>query len=94
MSAPCPTFGFVVRAAPRSGTDTDKKMLNDDLVAYLETHGLCVANNGRGALEYSVSREGSQATSADRDLVLAWADKWARVAEIDVSDLVDLSESD
>jgi hypothetical protein len=93
MSAPCPTFGFVVRAAPRSGSDADKKMLNDDLVAYLETHGLC-ASHGRRALEYSISREGSQATNADRELVLAWADKWMPVADIDVSDLVDLSESD
>jgi hypothetical protein len=38
-----------------------------------------------------VSREGSQATEAERKLVDRWAKEWSSVAAITVSDLVDLS---
>jgi hypothetical protein len=38
-----------------------------------------------------VSREGSQATEAERQLVESWASEWSDVADITVSDLVDLS---
>jgi len=93
MSAPCPVFGFIVTARLR---DVDSKdglgPLVDDLVTVLESNGLVIRERGHRNVQYAVSREGSQATHADRELVLGWSERWRSVAEIDVSDLVDLQD--
>ncbi|MGH7616936.1 MAG: 50S ribosome-binding protein YggL [Gemmatimonadaceae bacterium] len=92
MSAPCPTFGFIVRVtgtSPASAAELDA--LRDDLVETLEANGLVMTGGGRQTLEFVVSREGAQATDRDRILVLEWAGRFGRTAAIDVSDLVDLS---
>ena len=90
MSAPCPILGFVVTARLRS-TDTgaDSESLHDSLIEVLESNGL-MADRGDRRLEYVVSREGSQATQADRELVLEWAKRWNQIAAIEVSDIIDL----
>ena len=49
-----------------------------------------MADRGDRRLEYVVSREGSQATQADRELVLEWAKRWNQIAAIEVSDIIDL----
>ena len=90
MSAPCPTFGFVVAARLRNagaGSDT----LVGSLSQLLEANGLEMSRSDR-SLEYIVSREGTQATQADRELVLSWADRWSELADIEVTDLMDLGE--
>jgi len=43
-----------------------------------------------GTLAFIVSREGSQATNNDREIVRAWSNRWSNVALITVGDLVDL----
>jgi hypothetical protein len=40
-----------------------------------------------------ISREGSQATHSDRELVLEWAERWSWIADIEVSDLIDLQST-
>jgi uncharacterized protein YggL (DUF469 family) len=93
MSAPCPNFGFVVTARLRgAGGDADANALADDLIRVLESNELVTDRGVDRHLEYVVSREGSQATQADRELVLDWAERWRSIAEIEVSDLIDLKE--
>jgi uncharacterized protein YggL (DUF469 family) len=93
MSAPCPIFGFVVTIRLRDAkTESESTSLIDDLVRALESNGLIV---GRGAdrLEVVISREGSQATHSDRELVLEWAERWSSIADIHISDLIDLQSA-
>ena len=93
MSAPCPIFGFVVAARLRdASTVADSDSLVDDLIDVLESNDLMTNTGAHRRLEYLVSREGGQATQADRELVLAWAERWSAIAEIRVSDLIDLQE--
>jgi uncharacterized protein YggL (DUF469 family) len=93
MSAPCPALGFVVTVALRSNTgEADIDALVDDLIDYLESHGLQTGGAGDRTLEFVVNREAGQATDADRSLVRDWATRWADHAEIKVGDIVDLSD--
>jgi uncharacterized protein YggL (DUF469 family) len=94
MSAPCPLFGFIVTTRLRdTSPDADTRTLIDDLVEVLESNDLSMSGGGNRNLKYVVSREGSQATHTDRELVLAWAERWGAIAEIEVSDLVDLRDA-
>ena len=88
MSAPCPIFGFVVRARI-IGESADADALRADLVEFLEANGLEIASSRRG-FEYVISRDGSQATNSDRELVLEWAKRSTSLAVIHVSELFDL----
>ena len=93
MSAPCPTFGFIVTTRLReSSTGADSDSLVDDLIEVLESNDLSMGGGGDRVLEYVVSRDGGQATQADREIVLQWAERWTAIAEIDVSDLIDLQD--
>lgn len=91
MSAPCPTYGFTVALVPRDGASADAlDALRDDLAAMLAAHGLETMRGSARALEYVVVRDGSQAADADRTLVRAWAEQWTDVAEVRISEIVDL----
>ena len=93
MSAPCPVFGFVVSMSLGDlVSDAFRDALVDSLIEVVERHDMMAAGGGDRALEFVVSREGSQATSADRDVVRAWASEWTDHATIRVGDLVDLSQ--
>lgn len=93
MSAPCPTLGFIVTVAIRSGVEAgDVDALVDDFIDFLEGHGLQTGGAGDMTLEFVVSREGGQATDADRALVRDWANRWSEKAAIEVGDVVDLGE--
>jgi hypothetical protein len=91
MSAPCPTLGFVVAITPRSGVAEGESAPIDELARLLEANGLTMGL-GAGPHEYVVSRDGSQATSLDRELVLEWGRHWARQASVTVSDIVDVNQ--
>jgi uncharacterized protein YggL (DUF469 family) len=94
MSAPCPTFGFVVHVRLRdSRTEADSDALGDSLIELLEANGLEMGAGSGRTLQYVVSREGGQATHADRELVLEWAGQWSSIAEIEISDLIDLQQA-
>jgi uncharacterized protein YggL (DUF469 family) len=93
MSAPCPIFGFVIRVRFRdASTEADSHCVVDDLRRVLDSNDL-VASRGANGLEFVISREGSQTTQSDRELVFEWAERWKSIAEIDVSDLIDLQSA-
>jgi uncharacterized protein YggL (DUF469 family) len=92
MSAPCPILGFTVLVdLHESVGEPQAEALTQSLTELAATQGLVASGGGRRQLLFVVSREGSQATEAERQLVEGWAAEWADVAAITVSDLVDLS---
>ena len=86
MSAPCPTFGFVVTLSIQSA---QQRTVVDDFYALLERHGLDATKSDR-SMTFTVVREGAQATHNDREVVREWAARWAEVATISIGELVDL----
>jgi len=92
MSAPCPILGFTVLVdLHESVEESQGEALARALTELLAAQGLEASGGGRRQQLYVVSREGSQATEAERQLVESWASEWSDVAGIRVSDLVDLS---
>ena len=106
MSAPCPEFGFVLRAT-FDATEGESTAIVDaftaELIELLESNGMTArgsvdeipreAAGGDGvAVTINITRDGAQATDADRQLVAAWANQWPTDARITVSGLVDLTE--
>jgi uncharacterized protein YggL (DUF469 family) len=78
MSAPCPTFGFLVVMELATTIDASaKRELRDSWIGFLETRGLTCADGGtadetRAELKYVVASEASQATETDREAAQAW----------------------
>jgi uncharacterized protein YggL (DUF469 family) len=94
MSAPCPTLGFDITIALRSTVgEADIDALVDDLIDFLESHGLQTDAASDATLKFAVTREGGQATDADRALVRDWASRWSDDAEISIGEIVDLSDT-
>jgi uncharacterized protein YggL (DUF469 family) len=92
MSAPCPILGFmVVITLLPSTSDAQADALTVDLAELLEANGMMMGGGGDRTLELAITREGTQATDADRQLVAAWAARWASAATVSISDLVDLA---
>ncbi len=85
MSAPCPTFGFTVRL------QRDDADFLAALHSLLGEQGLESEVISRAPTTLAVTREGMQATDADRALVIAWAAGRGEVA-VSVSEIVDLQE--
>jgi hypothetical protein len=84
MSAPCPMFGFIVRAA-----DRDAGALRRRLAQQLAPIGLAVDEHRDHSIV--VTRDGSQATESDRQLVIDLLEGELDAADATVSDLVDLN---
>ena len=92
MSAPCPILGFTIQIELHDFIDDSRgEALRTALEELLESNGLTMAGGGRRRSRFVVRREGSQATEADRRLVLAWAAERGEVADVSVSDLIDLN---
>jgi uncharacterized protein YggL (DUF469 family) len=92
MSAPCPILGFTVLVELNElAEESQAEALSESLTALLAAQGLEASGGGRRHRQFLVSRVGSQATEAERQLVESWASEWSDVAIITVSDLVDLS---
>jgi uncharacterized protein YggL (DUF469 family) len=77
MSAPCPTFGFLVVMELADGSETGPSHeLRNAWIRFLETLGLyCTDGSGGDAepgLRYVVASEASQATESDRLAAQAW----------------------
>jgi uncharacterized protein YggL (DUF469 family) len=78
MSAPCPTFGFlVVMELASSIEESANRELRDSWIGFLETRGLTCAGAGtadetRAKLKFVVTSEASQATETDREAAEAW----------------------
>jgi uncharacterized protein YggL (DUF469 family) len=78
MSAPCPTFGFLVVMELASPIDASaNRELRDSWISFLETRGLYCAGGGtanetRAELKFVVASEASQATETDREAAQGW----------------------
>jgi uncharacterized protein YggL (DUF469 family) len=93
MSAPCPVFGFVLTIrVHESMSDTDADAFMVELIRFLEANGLTAHGTAARIIELVISRDGSQATDADRELVVEWLSRRANVGTQEVSDLIDLSQ--
>ena len=84
MSAPCPTFGFIVHPA----RDQDANAVRRELAERLAATGLVVDVR---ASHIVVTREGSQATDSDRQLVIELLNGEMKAGAATLSDLVDLN---
>ena len=85
-------LGFTVLIDLHESVDESRSVaVSQSLTDLLAAHGLVASGGGRRQMLFVVSREGSQATEAERELVQRWASEWRNEAEITVSDLVDLS---
>jgi hypothetical protein len=96
MSAPCPQFGFrVLISRLPSASELDAGEIADDVERVLSANDLVGERRrvGDGALEYLVTREGSQATDADRTLVRDWAARHQDRVAVEIGDLIDLHEA-
>jgi hypothetical protein len=87
MSAPCPTFGVIVHVSP----DHDAGALHRELVARLADSGLVVTHVGGRDSELVLTREGTQATESDRQLLIELLSTLASPDVVNISDLVDLT---
>ena len=94
MTAPCPSFGFIVTMEPRAHLDaTARERLWADWLAFIERRGLYCAGGGGDSLEYVIASEASQATDADRAAVEAWLAARDDLRAWRVGELIDLSQA-
>ncbi len=94
MSAACPRFGFLVRMEPRTGAARDSfEILRANFLADVITpNELACTGGGERSATYTLSREGMQATDADRALVRRWAEEHAAELSVEIGPLFDLDE--
>ncbi|HVX41222.1 MAG TPA: 50S ribosome-binding protein YggL [Gemmatimonadaceae bacterium] len=92
MSGACPRYGFEVYLTPRAGIARDAfATLRANLLAdVIEPNELTHTGGGEPAARYTLSRQGMQATEADRELVRRWADAHAAELSVEIGPLVDL----
>lgn len=74
-----------------STSEPDADAVIDDLMRFLENHGLVGAGEGGRTLEFVVHRDGTQADERDRETVRVWSARWTDRATIDVGPLTDLN---
>jgi hypothetical protein len=67
-------------------------MVIQSLRELLELHGLVMTKAPGPTLAFAVTREGGQATNADRELVIEWVARNDDQGAFNVSDVFDLSE--
>jgi uncharacterized protein YggL (DUF469 family) len=90
MSGACPVLGFTIRISLRDGVTTDTgDAIIADLVDLLETNGMSMGGGGERVFELVVTRDATQTTDVDRQLVLTWTKKWTRDANFHVTDIFD-----
>jgi hypothetical protein len=89
MSAPCPILGFVVRVTERS--QLSASAVRAILLDAVADNGLEVQPMGDRPAAFALTREGSQATEADRQLVIRHLEGKVAPADVHVSDIVDLA---
>jgi uncharacterized protein YggL (DUF469 family) len=94
MTAPCPTFGFLVTMDPRAELGASARApLWDDWIALLEARGLYCTGGQRGErLACVVASEASQATENDRLAIDAWLASRPELQHWDVGQLEDLEQ--
>lgn len=93
MSAPCPTLGFRVAFALAAGQEPSRReAVRRAFLETLASYGLAAVATGDASLSYTITGDGTQATEADRERVLAWLDEQAEVASHRAGPLTDVGE--
>lgn len=94
MSAACPRFGFEVRIAPRAGISAESfaALCADFVATTVIANGLTHTGGVRTSAVYTLSRQGTQATDADRQPARRWAEAHAAAVTVEIGPLVDLDE--
>jgi uncharacterized protein YggL (DUF469 family) len=94
MSAPCPSFGFVVSIVFAPECDVSARdAFWDAWTALLEARGLYCAGGGGDTQEYVVASDATQATDADRNAVEGWLAARGELTRWDIGQLIDLSQA-
>jgi len=93
VSAPCPTLGFRLAFTVADRLDTSRReavrrAFHETLAAY----GLVGEADGGAAFAYTITGDGTQATDADRERVLAWLDERPEIASRRAGPLTDVGE--
>lgn len=94
MTAPCPTFGFVValELRPELGAAPRAEFWSS-WMDFLAQRGLYCSGGGGDTSEYVIGSEASQATDLDREAVQGWLAARAEVSASRVGELIDLGET-
>jgi hypothetical protein len=87
MSAPCPRFGFIITAASMQAAEA----LRHVLIEHPATTGLEIEPSADNSSTLIVTREGSQATDGDRQLIMVLLNGELKAGGARVYDLVDLN---
>ena len=93
MSAPCPLFGFevVLHLAPGVSEAAARALWEAFVAGPVEGRGLvCDGGWNAGRWSHRVHGEAGQATHADREAIVAWAESRREIASVEVGPLVDL----
>ncbi len=92
MSAPCPTYGFLVdvRLAP-DVTDTTRQELWQAFCDVADARGLVLVGPSVAGWPVMLQSEASQATDSDRQAIRGWAETRREIVRLEVGQLVDLS---
>ena len=94
MTAPCPSFGFIVTVELRQELgDTEHARFWNAWVAFLESRGLYCGGGGGETHEYVVASEASQATDVDRAAARSWLAVRPELRGWNVGELIDLSQA-
>jgi hypothetical protein len=92
MTAPCPTFGFVVRMDVARGADPGA-VVAAFVSEFVAPHGLVCERVAGPQLHFVVTGEGTQAADADRLAALTWLESRHDVTRSQVGPLVDVGDS-
>ncbi len=92
MSSACPQFGFDVVLEATGGADVAAIHVRF-VEEVAEPDGLVAEASPAVPGRFTVTRDGGQATHADREAVIAWAAAQPDVARFDLGPLVDLGPS-
>lgn len=94
MTAPCPTFGFVVSIEYRTEFDEAARALFwDAWIEFLEQRGLYCGGGGGDTQEYVIASDASQATDSDRTAIRDWLGRRPELCGFRVGELIDLSQA-
>ncbi len=92
MSAPCPVFGFLIRVRPNSTMSSAAARLS--IAEAIDGSGLELRPLTDSPPAFAITREGSQATETDRQFVIQQLERRVLLADIQVSEVVDLASND